>query len=381
MPTGCREGLVLAADGVSCVGCPNDWTVQGDGCVPKETCAQGQVLAGDGATCVPCPADWTESGGGCVPTGCREGLVLAADGVSCVGCPNDWTVQGDGCVPKETCAQGQVLAGDGVTCVPCPAGWYYYYKTTSTGACGPCPVGSYSSRGGTCELCAPGFFSGQAGASECTACAAQQYAPTSGLSGCLDCNEWVMKGGTECTVPSCAEAHYYDESRGECQPCSVCQASTYTVRRCGGLNDTVCAGCLGACPSFYALTEYCTLYEDSVCSYIGVCAAGTYFVGYSCAPCADGQYNAEPGATACTACAGGYYPNAAKTGCVGACEAGSYLTAGLFCAYCGPGTGSCRPCPANTYAALRGQSACIPCPNGTWAATGSSACSSSTCLR
>lgn len=86
---------------------------------------------------------------------------------------------------------------------------------------------------------------------------------------------------------------------------------------------------------------------------------------YRCVRCEDGTAT---------------FPNGARTACVGECEAGAYLSAGFYCALCAPGTGSCAPCPENTYSARPGQAACLRCPAGTWALSGSSACSAATCL-
>ena len=137
----------------------------------------------------------------------------------------------------------------------------------------------------------------------------------------------------------------------------------------------------------------------AICMYVYVCAdvLSRYAVD-------AGTFNANDDGV-CTTCAYGLFPNGRRDSCVAACEAGSYLTQGLYCQLCGPGlesfhalwiffvfvfrvfflvmmagTGSCRPCAENTYAAQSGQVSCDPCPNGTYAISGSSACSNGKCV-
>ena len=268
---------------------------------------------------------------------------------------------------------GFVVAANGQSCVPCPKG------TRAEGwlRCVDCGPGSFSAEEGSteCALCAPG----KAGLG-CAECGDGTYAPVSGLTACLECESLVWGNGTRCHPPDCGPREYWRRGLPSCRRCTECLDTTYAAVQCNGSSDTVCADCTSKCPSHYALTRYCTLVEDSVCTLHAACPAGTYRrqEDDTCEACPAGTYAVEE---RCERCEGeGRFPNGAQTACVEACEVGSYLTRDMYCAPCAPGTGACAPCPPDTYAARAGQTACLACPVGTWALRGSSACSSARCL-
>ena len=321
-------------------------------------------------------------GGGCQPllARCPEPLVLSADGQSCVPCPVNWSRAGEGwCEPaQEPCSKGYTLAGDGQHCVPC---WEGSYSSVGQEACLPCKQGTFSAGGASaCLSCAEGSYAAGDAASTCLGCSAGQYAPAAGLSACLSCSEVVLEGGRRCGPPTCGRKQFWGGS--ECAPCTECLDTTYVKAECTLLRDTVCAACTEVCPNSTALTRYCTMLEDSVCTAFAPCGGGPYLqmperVCVRCPAGTAGPGGLEP----CATCDGDALPNGARSACVEECEAGAYLGSGLYCELCSPGTGSCRPCPENTYSARWGQGQCLQCPNGTRSASGSSACSSATCLR
>lgn len=271
---------------------------------------------------------------------------------------------------------GFVVAADEKSCVPCPMGTRW-----DTGArCVDCEAGTYSAKGEgstSCALCP----SGKAGVG-CAVCGAGKYAPVSGLTACLECESLVWDNGTACYAPECGPKEFWRPGLASCQRCTECLDTTYAVAACNASYDTVCGECTSSCPAHYALTRYCTLAEDSVCTLDAPCPPGMYRREEDdvCARCPLGTMSTAADGQQCKRCEEGLFPNGAQTACVRACEVGAYLTIDLYCAPCAPGTGACAPCPANTYAARAGQTACLPCPNGTWALQGSSACSSATCL-
>ena len=366
------------------------------------SCEDGYVLSWDRTACMPCPDNWTWVGPGCEPppllivgNDCYTMLGMISFEQGCIPCPVNWTaVNAETCVPSsQPCPSGSVVAVDGKTCIPCAPGWYQQGESV----CVPCGQGTYSefTWGSTaCIGCPQGTYSSSIGliydASQCSTCKSGTYAPNYGMSECIQCHQIVINEGVGCGIPTCGYQQYFSMDQQECLACTVCQDTTYVLSNCTPTSNTVCASCRSTCPFTEVLTKYCTMFEDSVCANVTVCPQGTYSVPstvtpalFSCPSCIPGKYNDIPGASACKQCSvPGTYPNGQRSGCVNGtqCEPGAYLTPYFYCALCSPGTGSCMPCPANTYAARAGQVSCTPCPNGTFAAKGSSACSTATCI-
>ena len=416
-PLQCEPPLVMSWDAKACVLCPDGWTPVGNGqsCVPPLQCEPPLVMSWDAKACVQCPDGWSaeHNGQSCVPPlRCEPPWVMSWDARGCVLCPEGWSAVGQRCVPPLQCESPLVMSWDGKDCVACPVNWTWTedggckpwsepcapgFVETAEARCVPCPVGTRSDGWRSCVACAGGSFNEKAGSTGCAACPvgkagagggcsaceaeAGWYAPVSGLTACLECDTLVWDAGSACHAPECGANEYWRRGLPGCQPCMECQDTTYAMQRCNSSFDTVCADCRTSCPPHYALTRYCTLAEDSVCTLHAPCPPGSQREASSgrCVPCPWGTYGVNE---SCLVCAedGRTFPNGAQTACVEACEAGAYLTAGFYCAPCAPGTGGCALCPENTYTARAGQVACLPCPRGTWALPGSSACSSATCL-
>ncbi len=191
-----------------------------------------------------------------------------------------------------------------------------------------------------CSLCPPGKGSVNVGATSdvCTPCAAGTYNPLSGQSWCAyDCPAGYR--GTEdggiSQESSCAPCGlgYYSPFSGSLR-CSACPAGTYA--------DTPNA-------------SYCT---DCPVGFYGAAPAATSFA--QCLPCAAGTYNSVPGQPvfSCLTCPAGKASatsgaNSSST-CV-TCAAGTFSS---------PGTVTCTPAPAGTYAEGAGATAPTSCPLG-----------------
>jgi hypothetical protein len=296
---------------------------------------------------------------------------------------------GNGCIPSfEPCMPGYIQSND--ICIPCPIG------TRSDGwiRCLECEAGSFNPTkiaSTRCETCPVG----KAGIG-CSKCEAGNYAPMTGLTACIKCDSLVWNEGIECHPPKCIKnLEYWYPGLPKCQRCTECLDTTYAIQRCNETSDTICVDCTNDCPPYHALTQYCTMEKDSVCTLNAPCPNGMQKneMDGICIKCPIGKYGMNESCKECND-EEGLFPNAAQTECVNKCESGAYLTinqestrnfsSSFYCSLCAPGTGNCKLCPENTYSARFGQIQCLPCPFGTWSLPGSSACSSShlnTCFK
>ena len=297
-------------------------------------------------------------------------------------------------------------------CIACAIGWYQ-----KENSCLPCEAGTYGpSEGSTaCLECTTGSFADSQGMSHCEHCARGYYAPALSHTTCIECSEGLTIppiGGSLCQYNvTCSQANLYFSTRivpmlnqyEGCIECTICGAKTFTTQTCSGTTDSTCSNCIEECPIRTAMTKYCTLYNDSICTPICLpgedkncqaCKPGTMMdiLGETCIPCPNGMYSSYEGSTACQTCDSMMFPNGAKTECVLECERGAFInlndtTLQIYCELCKPGTyhatgQGCLACPANTFSREYGQSSCESCGvDGSVSLPGSMACSLQTCMR
>ena len=258
-----------------------------------------------------------------------------------------------------------VGGGCNEACLPCPLHTQPSAGATTciSGGCFVCPAGAYCDGGNTVLLCAAGTFSGAAGQSlgtVCAACGQGLYASAFGATVCAACGP-----GTAATVASGATG------------CLLCSAGTFSTA-----------------VSAYAavviiISNGNNASSGAICG--SLCAKGTYASGVggsaACAGCNGGTYAAADGASVCQVCPAGtgFVGNAssgARTeaeGCLRvACPANSVSgvagATSVAACVCRAGffsptllvAGGCAACLPGSYAATTNASACLACPVNTF---------------
>lgn len=238
------------------------------------------------------------------------------------------------------------LYWDQGVCAPCQPG-YYKPDSSNSSACWPCPVGTVCAsagssmpivlgvgqngsvgqcvigscvnairsadnscttclpgfflRGGACEPCAPGRYSGHYGSVECDVCPNGTYAQFNASVGCAAC-----------------DAGKYASSPGATR-CSTCG-----FRETNSPNFDACVCVAGSSDSSGACLP---------------CSPGHYWAEGMCIPCPPGTGLSDVIADTCVPCAPGFYSNSSLPGI-------------------------CVLCPLSTYSSGSGRSACTSCPVG-----------------
>jgi hypothetical protein len=161
------------------------------------------------------------------------------------------------------------------------------YRNATTGACLPCPIGSYqdasSHRAGACKDCANGQHAAARGTAACTDCPASKFQALVARPSCAAC-----PGGKYSGAPGMAL-------------CFSCSPGQYVASKSEGT------------PAVYGAK--------------------------ACRTCPTGQFESGSGATACQPCGAGRVDGGAdKTRCT-ECPAGQFKAAA--------GLGACAPCPSS----------------------------------
>jgi hypothetical protein len=380
----------------------------------SECAGDGLILSADGKSCVECPGGTEPVNGTCraCPGGMFRSVILShpmlsrplvsPDGVSfddqpwesiagssrCIPCPVG--MYSSPSEPKSleacaTCPQGTYADEKGMDhCKPCPGGTYrsafaammdaegwtpaLVYGTG--GGCLPCSAGMYSTPTDpntlrACELCPKGTYADEPGQDGCTPCPEGTYNDVMGASSkdsCTPCPRGTfgpVRGATEASICWPCGPGTYAADVGAWR-CTACPKGTYS--NATGL-DTV-QGCV-RCPNHGVMTTpEVSAQSIEACMF---CPRGTYpSGGGECFPCPKGTYaKGAPGADLWTTCApappGTYTDMEASTEPTPCPEEtfGS-STPGAASA------DSCVACPQGTVAKTKGATACTPCPGGMW---------------
>ena len=305
-------------------------------------CAAGQYSTALGAT----------ANASCGSCGGQYATALGASSAKdCITCSNGgayFRTSALDCVPCGAASYCPVGGGCADACIACPPHTQPSVGATTcvSGGCFVCPAGGYCDGGNTVMPCAAGTFSGVAGQSlptVCAACGQGLFASAAGATACLACAPGtaatLASAATECVV--CAAGTYATGQRSFMACGSNCSRGTY-ASGLGASTAAACASCVGG--------TYSAGVGASVCQ---ICPAGVPFVGNASAAGAKTQAeaclaiacpsnnsaSAVAGATsiAMCVCNAGFF-TAAK--CV-ACSRGSYAI--------GSNASACVACPINTY--------------------------------
>ncbi|XP_063684455.1 variant-specific surface protein VSP4A1-like [Bolinopsis microptera] len=171
------------------------------------------------------------------------------------------------------------------------------------------------------------------------------FASTKGASECVTCDGGTSTNQTGCLCEDGMTWKWDGPSDGSCKPCL---ANTYKAGDMISCQD---------CPSSSTSTpgsESCT------------CTAGSFWNEQDCEECSSGSASAK-GASRCMTCDRGTLTN--QSSCV--CEDG------MTWEWDSPITGSCKPCPHNSYK-VGNMSFCADCPSSSTSPPGSSHCSCGT---
>ena len=433
-------GKLVSVDGTTCVDTcgigefVDSGNVQCQACAP---CSDGEYAsttctASVPAVCLPCSA-------------CGEGMVASeacsafADTVCVDGvdeCPFGYYVHPTAfvCVQCDECADGEYMtrscsATSTGVCLPCtecgagtvvreacstladtdcvvgvdecPFGYYVDPSTFQCAACADCLIGTFLSTScsttvagvcSPCSDCEPGLVV----SNECSALADVVCVP--GVDEC-PVGEYVDPDTFYCAqCDTCPDNHFMAISctathSGVCQKCSVCGEDELRVRRCSGVEDTICAPIGTGCPFglfLHAGTGQCEAcpectdgqFASSSCSALlaGVCR--------NCSVCDDGlvevQACSEMEDTVCAVgddgCPIGAFLDASSGECQDClpCPGGYFMetscTATRFglcreCSVCAEGQVEVEPCSA-----LHDTVCEVGCPFGEFMHAGTGQC-------
>eukprot|EP00960_Hanusia_phi_P046940 758121-Hanusia_phi.AAC.1 len=183
-------------------------------------CAIGKYSEAAGSTtCTTCPANSTTSKGGATDLklcSCISGYV-GLDGSTCTACPAQTYKKGrnpGSCVACPSpaicteCPRGSDSAGDNgqATDCLCSAG-SVWDRDSEILSCRPCAPGTYSGWAGaaSCEDCELGKYSSEEASTACTACPAGKSAGGLASEGCKMCETAASAGSLSCANCVCSD--------------------------------------------------------------------------------------------------------------------------------------------------------------------------------
>jgi len=250
----------------------------------------------------------------------------------------------------------------GSACTPCSVG--YYKSSTSLEDCQPCPDGASTvhMRSISAEDCVAriGYYGNMA--QGFTMCAAGSYAPTTGMTSCIQCPlgaisvagasreqecKCELEGWSTLSANACTCLPGY--ARDMHNMCRLCQLGFY----CAGADSPAYA-----CPVNSISPTGASKITDCICNsgYTGV-------DGGPCLACDFGQWKRAQGSADCSFCPENTYSNVAsidETACL--CNPG--LT--------GDDGGPCTACSVGKYKDSNGSEICVHCmPHSTTLTTAS----------
>ena len=368
----CDAGLYSSSLGsLNCTSCAVGTFSEAPGYSACDFCFPGTFADSTGLTaCRECvPGKSTSSSKSSTCNDCETGKFGSKMGMSvCQDCAagSFSNVTGRD-TPCTACESGSFSQAGQVACELCHPGSFATNQGAST--CDACAVGSAFGGIGLkvpCPLCELGTFSDEEGTTSCRKCEMGTYAPENGLSSCVNC-------------PS---GRFSNTTGGvKLDDCVMC--SKGSVARVGG--SSKCFPC--------GFGRYADAIGLSTCT---ACSAGRFlaFRGADskddCNACQLGRFADDDGRSSCTNCTAGRY--AAEVGTVDctACEAGTASpveggTSEGVCTPCGPGSFSpdlgsivCSVCPVGRYCPSDRNTQPVPCGAGTFnneeGSTSDSAC-------
>ncbi|EKX34852.1 hypothetical protein GUITHDRAFT_119038 [Guillardia theta CCMP2712] len=289
----------------------------------------------------------------------------------CSTCPADSYYDVNHCA---SCPFGSVSPVGSTALSDCVCAQGY---TRVGGVCNSCPVGTFKNTSGdeSCTACKPASTTNKAGATHqyecfcnpgtygsssigCKQCGVGEYNPYSNQTSCVNCPvpRITTSNGTSSLSGCVCDPGYYQESNGDCMPCSP-----------GTYKDIAGNEACTACPTG----------RDSAI-FGGVSLSSCYclpgYTGLDCNPCGPGYYKEVVGSGSCQACPPGYFqPVQAATSparCL-PCSLGYYSDVNAS-------RSPCTACPINTYADTLASVQCTPCQGNSSSSEG--AISQSRCL-
>ena len=379
---------------------------QGDGSFSCESCHENSYCFHDNL--YSCPPNSTSVVLSSAVTDCKckagfSGTISSVNDMeSCQACPS---------------GTYKTLVGD-TSCIDCDAGKYAELEASDTAAnCLSCPAfasappGSnhlsdclcqegYEAQGengnATCSACDTGKFNHVAGGS-CQECGGSTYAPSQGLTTCIDC---PVNTGHELTrqtsLASCTCDHGFVLTADVCTPCvpGSYNSGTDNCLLCpnGTFSSTYAATLCELCPDFSTSLQgsnqayNCTChqgYEWTGESCVG-CQVGHYKAGFGnlahhvCESCPLGTYAASPNMALCTTCANSTFQNLTGQTTCQTCQAHSTSEEGstdssdckclpgyYFCHDCQ----QCKPCDKGFFKETTANEQCTSCESGYFTTT------------
>lgn len=349
----------------------------------------------------------------------RNNKALPQAATVCLACPDGTYANKANTEAAPTGTEGSYV-NTATSCTLCPAGTYRTGDASpQNNVCNPLPngykvktaligstlVGSYqciSSSTTACvgafevEACSAGtvasWNSGRTVRNPttpmtCAPCAANTYAPKTGLSVCIACkggfrptkigNPAATDGFDQC-VTACSSGTYRSfytaqATCGTCYTagfesgpsgrtaCTQCRPGTYSALRTGSESTDVLDNCQ-PCPQ----NRFMARPGASACD---VCPRGheTQDTGNTaCDPCSVGFFKSTAGATSCVKAPAGTFVNTSAAYFATPCPLGTYTNE--------QGQDSCDSCPPGQYANALGSRACKTCPAGTFSNGQASTC-------
>lgn len=206
----CLPGTFSLAGSSNCSTCPPGSISPLPGASVCGACPVGKYEANH-QFCYECPAGFVSAGNSCAK--CKPGFHAPKPAsAACEQCPAATFSREEASARCSPYPSGQISAAGSAVCSECDAGRY-----ASSGACVPCPAGTFSTNASTrCSPCSSGQISA-AGSAACIQCVAGRFS-TEGFT-CEACpgGTFALAGSSACK--SCPVGHVSSPNSAACSSC------------------------------------------------------------------------------------------------------------------------------------------------------------------
>ncbi|KAL4239882.1 Calcium ion binding [Mactra antiquata] len=316
-----------------------------------------------------CDSGYEKIGSQCFPCDIGYYKNNAVDGVfaSCQLCPTQYITSTTASTSISACNVANCSAGTyrttGNTCAYCEIGSYQDEKWQQQ--CKPCTnpdtttenegaddisdcilecAPGYEDIGGSCRMCAIGYYKPNPAAAACTQCD----------PGFITENEGSISDDA-CIIPACPRGQYLDRSNAPNLQCELCPYNTYQDQ----VWQDECEQCTGS--RSFTLERGSEEFSDC----LTFCQSGFENDGQNCVSCPIGYYrdSTDPNQRTCQMCPLNRITLRTQSTSSADCSLANCTAPGT---YRNPVSNTCEPCPLGSYLNEKWQTECITCPSGNY---------------